>query len=425
MRLDHRRPQKQVCIFSDIGALYTLRPAAKKSGRKILFDDLGLIKNAAFVTLAGKILWLGEEKKLPKEYSKLKKDIKKISFDGATLLPGFIESHTHMIFAGSRAHEFDWRNQGVTYQEISKKGGGILSTLKQTRQAKAQDLLEHAQKNLDDFIRQGVTTLETKSGYALNAEGEKKLLNVAGQLKKIRVVRTYLGAHSLPPEFKSTSDYIDQMIAKDLPEIARRRLAERVDIFVEKGFFSVSDGRRYFDMARKLGLDTCVHADQLSLSGGAELAIDYGSASADHLIQIGEHEISRLAKSEVTCTLLPGADLYMKCAYPPARGLIDAGARVALATDFNPGTSPTQDLSLIGVLARVEMKMTLAEVIAAYTIGAAYALRLEKEMGSLEVGKAANFVVLESGIDELFYQIGKSPVRQTWFAAEMIFSKQD
>ncbi len=422
MKLDHRRPidktQSKLIIFSGIGQLYTLADAAKKAGRKVKHDDLSLIEKAAFVSLNGKILWVGREAKLPKEFSKRRRH----SFQGATLLPGFVESHTHLIFAGTRSTEFDWRNQGISYQEISRRGGGILSTLEQTRAAKANSLLASAQKRVNEFIRQGVTSLEIKSGYALNFEGEKKLLKTAGQLKKIQIIRTYLGAHALPKEFKTSAEFIEQLVHHDLPQIKKQKLANRVDIFVEKAFFTKQDGQKYLSAAKKLGFDLTIHADQLSLSGGSDLACELGAASADHLIQIGEKEISNFAKSDVTATLLPGADLYMNCSYPPARKLIDAGARVALATDFNPGTCPTQDLSLIGVLARIQMKMSLAEVIAAYTIGGAHALRIQDQVGSIEVGKAANFCVLDSDINELFYKIGQSPITQTWFEGCQIFS---
>lgn len=408
---------KEHCVFTDIGELYTLKNAALKSGRKVLLEDLSLIRKAAFVSQNEKLVWVGEKSRIPKEYSKIKKEI---SFKGKTLLPGFIESHTHLLFGGSRAAEFDLRNQGVSYQEIAKNGGGILSTIKNTRYAKSTDLLKVGQRRLDEFIRQGVTTLEAKSGYALTFKGEKKLLKVSSQLKKIRVVNTYMGPHTLPPEFKTSAEYIENIIRHDLPKL--KKLASRVDIFVEKGFFSKQDGRKYFSAAKELGFQLTVHGDQLSLCGGADLAVEFAAQSADHLIQIGDVEIAKLSKSNVTCTLLPASDMYMKCSYPPARKLIDQGARVALATDFNPGSCPTQDLSLVGVLARIEMKMSLAEVIAGYTISAAHALGLENEMGSLEVGKLCNFAVLENGIDELFYQVGSSPVRETWFGAKKVFA---
>ncbi len=404
-------------LFTDIAELFTLQKAAEKSGRKVSFEDLSLIRKAAFVTQNEKFVWVGEKSKIPKEFKNIRKEI---SLKGATVLPGFVESHTHLLFGGSRAAEFDQRNQGVSYQEIAKQGGGILSTIKNTRKAKPAELLKIGQERVDEYIRQGVTTVEAKSGYALTFEGEKKLLRAAKQLKKIRIVNTYMGPHALPPEFKTTSAYLDHIIQNDLPKL--KSLASRVDIFVENGFFSKQEGQKYFKAAKELGFALSVHSDQLSLSGGADLAVEFAAQSADHLIQIGANQIVKLAKSNVTCTLLPASDLYMKCAYPPARALIDQGARVALATDYNPGTCPTQDLSLVGVLARIEMKMSLPEVIAGYTINGAHALGLEAEMGSLEVRKQANFIVLQNGLDELFYQVGRSPVRETWFGSKKVFA---
>ncbi len=417
MKLDHSR--SQMCVFTQIVELYTLTKAAKKEGRRILLSDLDLIRNAAMVSAHGKIVWVGEEKRLPKEFNKVKKEV---TLSGAIVLPGFVESHTHLLFGGSRASEFDQRNQGVSYQEIARLGGGILSSIRKTRKASHAELLKSGQERVEAFIKQGVTSLEVKSGYALNFSGERKILKVANELKKIQIIKTYLGAHALPPEFKSAELYIESIIQKDFPRIKSQKLAQRVDIFVENGFFSRELGQKYLQAARKLGLDLCIHADQFSLSGGADLAIANQALSADHLIQVGANEIAKLARSNVTCTLLPSADLYMKCAFPPARALIDAGARVALATDFNPGTCPTQDLSLVGVLARIEMKMTLAEVIGAYTIGGAYALGQQASIGSLEPGKDANFVVLKSPLEDLFYQIASSPVRETWFRAKKVFA---
>jgi imidazolonepropionase len=321
--------------------------------------------------------------------------------------PGFIECHTHLIFAGHRAVEFEMRNQGASYQEISQKGGGILSTMKHTRAASPKVLKELAQKRVDDFTAQGVTTLEMKSGYALDLKNELKVLKVAQELKGPRIVTTFLGAHAKPPEFTGYPEYLKFLSDQVLPRVKKQKLASRVDIFVEEGFFNQRDSRDFLKAAQGLGFDLVVHADQLTLSGGADLCVEFNALSGDHLLRIQEKEIRKLAASQVTCVLLPAADLYMKCAYPPARALIDAGARVALATDFNPGTSPTQDLNLVGLLARLEMKMTLPEVIAAYTVGAAHALKLSSKVGSLELGKCADLICTDVSWQEFFYSVGQ------------------
>ncbi|MBK7961691.1 MAG: imidazolonepropionase [Bdellovibrionales bacterium] len=390
-------------LIRQISEILTLSGAAKKKGRHVQEADLEFLKNQALWIKNGKIQWLGPDRRIPKAAT----NSKEISAQGKTVLPGFVECHTHSVFAGSRAHEFEKICQGMSYSEISSQGGGILSTLHPTRQASFAELVTKTQKHVDLFSKQGVTTLEIKSGYGLNLKDEIKLLKVAGAMSGPRIVRTFLGAHAKPPEFENLEDYLEELENKYLAYIKKNKLADRVDIFFEKGFFNGAPAVKYLRAARKLGLDLVIHADQLSLSGGSEVAISLGALSADHLIQVREPEINKLANSEVTCVLLPAADLYLRCPYPPARKLIDAGARVALATDFNPGSSPTQDLALIGLLARLEMKMSLPEVISAYTVGAAHALNLATKVGSLEVGKYADFLITEKSWTDLFYSVGQ------------------
>lgn len=393
-------------LWTHIDEILTLQPALLKQGRRIQEADLGIASKQAIYVENGRIAWLGSQRKIPKELSR-RKGLKEQSLQGHTVLPGFVECHTHTVFAGHRAAEFELRNQGVSYQEIARQGGGILSTMKQTRQASRAQLEALAQARVDAFAKQGVTTLEIKSGYALDEKNELKMLQVAGRLTGPRIVRTFLGAHAKPPEFSSYSEYLQYLETKVLPKIKKANLAERVDIFVEKGFFDAPEARHFLQAAQALGFSVVIHADQLSLSGGADLSVEIGALSADHLLQIEKPQIQALAKSEVTCVLLPSADLYMKCKYPPARALIDEGARVALATDFNPGSAPSQDLNLVGLLARLEMKMTLPEVIAAYTVGAAFALQKASEIGSLGVGKCADVVCTAKEWKELFYSVGE------------------
>ena len=392
-------------LVKNIGTLLTLQGAQEKQGRKIVEADLSIQNKQAMILNNGTIQWIGPQNKIPKKI--LVKKVKEISVDGKTIVPGFIECHTHTVFAGSRAHEFELRNQGMTYQEIAAKGGGILSTMKKTRTISQKELLKQTQSKVDDFINQGVSVLEVKSGYALNLNDELKMLEVIKKLNGPKIVSTFLGAHALPPEYKSYEEYLQFLGDQVLPVIKKKKLATRVDVFIEKGFFPLEASKKYLAKAKQMGFQTCVHADQLSLSGGTSAAIELSSLSADHVIQISEKEIKQLAKSETTAVLLPAADFYLKCNYPPARKLIDAGARVALATDFNPGSSPTQDLQFTGLLARTEMKMTLPEVISAYTVGAAWALGLGDEHGSLSVGRQANFNILNCDWTDLFYSVGK------------------
>ena len=403
----------EVQIWKDIGCLITLKDAAQKNARFIKEADLSFIKNAALVIRSGVIEWIGANENVPLEYLKETKATEK-SFSGRTVMPAFLESHTHSIFSGDRSNEFEMRNKGMSYQKIAAEGGGIVSTVKKTRQASEQDLIEKGQKVIDRFVRQGVTTVEVKSGYALNAEGEKKMLTSAGALKKARIVRTFLGAHALPPEFSLAQEYVDHLVIKVLPEIARKKLAERADIFVEKNYFNVEQARQYLQAAKNHGLELTIHADQLTRTGATLLAVDVGAASADHVIELTDQDIQKVAKSEVTCTLLPAADFYLCCNYPRARDLIDEGARVALATDYNPGSSPTQDLAFIGVLARQQMKMSLPEVLVAYTLGAAHALGLQKSLGSIEVGKKADLIALCGDWSELFYHVGYMPIESVY-----------
>lgn len=413
-------------LFTKIDHLLTLQQIAEKQGRNAKEADLSILRKAAILTYRGEIIWVGEEKKLPKQFAQ--KSIKEIKLSINTVLPGFIESHTHLVHAGNRSAEFEKRNQGVSYQEISRQGGGILSTMKATRLASKAVLLETATQRVKKFVSQGVTTLEIKSGYALNSKDEVKMLEVVASLrsqkKMPQLVSSFLGAHALPPEFKSYVDYLKYLSEEVLPIVAKKALAERVDIFIENGFFQKEEAQEYLANAKKWGFDLVIHADQLSLSGGAEVAIKLGARSADHLVQIGESEIAELAKSEVTSVLLPAADLYMKMKYPPARLLIDAGARVALATDFNPGSSPTQDINLVGLLARIEMKMTLPEVLSAYTVGAAYAVNRQDSLGSLEVGKSADFSCTDKDWTELFYSIGDNSISSVYRRSSCIYIKK-
>lgn len=329
-----------------------------------------------------------------------------IDLGGRLVLPGFVECHTHTVFGGSRGFEMEMKFQGQSYQEISKKGGGILSTVQATREMSLVELSSLTRKRIQNFINQGVTTLEIKSGYGLDLDTEIKMLEAIPMDTGIEIVRTFLGAHAKPTTAKSHPEYLIDLAKNYLPEIKKRNLAERVDIFVENGFFEYEDAKVYLQTAKDLEFDLTIHADQLSLSGGTKLACELQALSADHCIQISDQEIAALAKAKTVAVLLPAADLYLKCAYPPARKLIAAGVPIALSTDFNPGTSPTQDLALVGMLARREMKMTLDEVVEAYTSGAARALGRQNRIGKLVPGFQADFTVWEMHESDLFLKIG-------------------
>ncbi|MGE4131725.1 MAG: imidazolonepropionase [Bdellovibrionales bacterium] len=409
-------------IFVEIHELVTLSRAAKKGGRHVVEDDLGVIRDGALVCENGRILWRGERQELDRFFSgRQDRDaFQTVPLGGRDVLPGFVECHTHLLFAGDRTQEFEWRIQGQTYQEISAKGGGIASTVRATRAASVEELKHLGQTRVNEFVRQGVTAIEVKSGYGLNFETEARILRVAGQLRGPHIVRTYLGPHSKSPEFPDLARYMDHIVEHDLPTIKAERLADRVDIYIEKGFFDLDMGRRYFAKAKELGLPISAHVEQLSAFGGANLALDFSPQSVDHVVYLEPEGIQRLASSDAVAVLLPASDLYLRMKYPPARDLIEAGAAVALSTDFNPGTSPTQDLSLVGVLARLEMRMLLPEVICALTFGAAKALGKDAEWGSLDQGKCCDFMTLDGSWRELFYSIGRHPVQNVYKAGQIL-----
>lgn len=408
----------KVKLFRQIPELYTLAGVAKKKGRSIQAEDLTLVRQAAMLSDAeGRLIWIGPERDLKaKNIRELVggRKVREVKLDGGIVLPAFTECHTHLVFAGDRSNEFEARLQGASYQEIAAAGGGILSTVRATRRATFGHLQKLAQVRLDSFVAQGATVVEVKSGYGLDLATEIKILKVARGLKKARVVTTYLGLHALPPEFTSRDEYRHYVLEVVLPKIARLKLADRVDVFVEKGFFTKEDLGQLALVARSLDLPMVVHADQLSRTGVSVAAAQAGALSVDHVVEVNDQDIQRLAHFEATCVLLPTSDFYLKMKYPPARALLDAGVAVALASDFNPGTSPSQDINWVGLLARVEMRMTLTEVLAAYIYNSAQALGLSAERGSLEVGKQCDFIYLDGSLRELFYASRPLPIKQVW-----------
>lgn len=406
-------------VFRGVSEAVTMAQAAQKDGRHVKEEDLSIIPKAAWVAEDGQITWIGPEKNLPA----VKAD-EEVDLNVPLVLPAFLECHTHLAFAGDRAEEFEWRQNGMTYQQIAARGGGIVSTVKATRAVSEDELLEKMQERADRFAAQGVTTLEIKSGYGLDLETELKSLKAAKKIRGPRVVRTFLGPHSKPPEFASIDEYFQFVLDKMLPKIAQEKLAERADIFIEKGFFSSDQGARYFQTAKALGLDVVGHVEQLSNSGGTMTALQNQAASVDHVIELSDIEITALAKSNAAAVLLPASDFYLKMKYPPARALIDQGASVALSTDFNPGTSPTQDLSFVGVLARIEMNMSLPEVLSAWTVGAAKSLKKQAVLGSLEIGKHCDFICLDGNWRQLFYSVGDHPVIGVYKEAQKLCEKK-
>ncbi len=327
--------------------------------------------------------------------------MERVDARGGTVTPGLVDPHTHLLFAGTRHAEVEMRQRGHSYLEILAAGGGILQTVRMTRAASDDELLEHGRKWLREMLSHGVTTIEAKSGYGLDTQSELRLLALAETLNEegpVEVVSTFLGAHAVAPEFRDRPDateaYVDSVIHEQLPAVAEQGIARFCDIFCEQGVFDAAQSRRVLTAARDLGLTPRLHADQIHNSGGAELAAELGAASADHLAAISDEGIAALATASTVATLLPVPGLFLAEEHaPPARKLIDAGVPVAVGTDFNPGTSPAPNAALAMALAVHQFKMTPAEALAAATINAAAALKIDDSHGSIEVGKHADLTI--------------------------------
>jgi imidazolonepropionase len=324
-------------------------------------------------------------------------DIPTINAEGRTLTPGYVDSHTHFVFGGDRAHEFVERLAGVSYMEIMARGGGIAHTTAATRHATEAELVSAGLERLQRMLQYGVTTVEGKSGYGLDEAAELKQLAVMrslAEMQPVEIVRTFMGAHAVPAEYKGRADaFIDFMAQSVMPKVATSRLAEYVDIFCEKGVFDVAQSRRYFEAARALDLGTRIHAEEIANLGGAQLAAEVSCASADHLLQISDEGIHALAATDTIATLLPATAFCLREHYAPARRLIDAGCALALASDYNPGSCHTQSIPLVISLAALYMSMTCEEILTALTLNGAAALGRANRLGSLEVGKQADILI--------------------------------
>jgi imidazolonepropionase len=350
-----------------------------------------------------------------------------IDAGGRIVLPGFVDAHTHPVFAGTRANEFEERTAGTSYQEIAARGGGIQSTVRATRAASLDQLVNIGQRYAGWFLRGGTTTVEAKSGYGLSVEDEIKILRAIKRLNvetSLRYVPTFLGAHEVPEEFHTRKDaYIQLVIDEMIPQVAAQKLAEYCDVFCEQKVFSVDESWKILSAARCHGLGLRIHADQLSLSGGSQLAAELGTVTADHLEHTDADGIAALQAAKVQPVLLP-ASVYAlgSTRYPAARAMIDAGLALVLATDFNPGSSPTTSMQLVLSLASTQMKMLPAEAITAVTINAAYSLGRGKEIGSLEAGKQADFVIHDcADYRELAYFFGIEHAWKVFTAGRLAF----
>ncbi len=345
------------------------------------------------------------------------------------VLPGFVDSHTHFVFGGYRAQEFSWRLRGDSYMKIMERGGGIINTVFATREAKKDKLIEAGRKRLDSMLSFGVTTVEGKSGYGLDYDTELKQLEVMSDLDNshpVDIAGTFLGAHAVTKDYKGREDeYIDYVIGKVMPEVAKRKLAEFCDIFCEKNVFSVDQARRLLSRARDMGFLLKIHADEIVQLGGAELAAELGAVSADHLLQTSEKGIRDMAQKGVVATLLPATAFSLKEPYAKGRYMIDNNCAVALATDLNPGSCFTESIPLIFALAVLCMNLTTEETVTALTINGAAALNRADAIGSIDVGKKGDVIILEfPSYKYIPYHIGISTVEKVIKDGNLVFEKE-
>jgi imidazolonepropionase len=380
-------------IIKNASELVTLSPAFKEE------SGLGIIRKGALAVKSGKIVWTGKTNELSKSWV-LKRNGKEIDAAGRVVMPGFIDSHTHLVFGGSRESEFEQRIQGLSYLEIAERGGGILSTVEATRKASFEKLFLLGKKRLNRMLSRGVTTIEAKSGYGLSLKDELKTLQVMRALDEdhpVDILPTFLGAHTVPKEFRNNrKGYVDLVTEEMIPKVAEKKLAEFCDVFCEEKAFSLEESKKILEAGKRYGLKPKIHADQLSSGGGAELAAEVGAYSADHLEYVSPNGIERMAEKGVTAILLPGASFFLSMKkLPPAREMIEKGVTIALATDLNPGSSMTESLPLIMTMGCMMFRLLPREVIQATTIHAAKSMGRESDIGSLEVGKQADIAIFD------------------------------
>jgi imidazolonepropionase len=396
--------QQPPLLLINIGQLLTLRSSGDKPGprRGAQLGELGIIEDAAVLCLGGKIVSVGRSKDALRDswLRKNRTSVIEIDCERQVVLPGFIDSHTHPVFVAPRLVDFEKRIAGATYEEIAKAGGGISSSVEAVRGAGKSELAEKVLQALREMAEQGTTTVEAKSGYGLSLESELKSLQAirdAAARWPGTVVATLLGAHVLPKEFREKSDdYVNEVCEKMIPQVAKRKLARFVDVFTERGAFSVEDTVRVFEAAENHGLGVRAHVCQLSKTSLQPL-LRFNPTSFDHMDHVNDDDIRELARRDTIATLVPGANYFLGLEnFPPARKLIDAGVALALATDYNPGSSPTPSMPFVLSLACTHMKMSPAEAISAATINGAWALRLADRKGSIEPGKDADLAVFEA-----------------------------
>ena len=382
-------------IIKNASEIVTCSGFTAKCGSEM--ENLHIIKNGLVVVENGIIKAVGKTENIVNDYDEKKYEV--IDAIGKAVLPGFVDSHTHFIFGGYRAEEFSWRLRGDSYMDIMQRGGGIINSVKATREASKEELMKVGRKRLDSMLAFGVTTVEGKSGYGLELETEIKQLEVMRELNNshhIDIARTFLGAHATPIEFKGKEDeYLEYLMQTVIPVVIKNDLAEFCDIFCEKNVFSVEQSRKFLLLANKLGMKLKIHADEIMPLGGAELAAELGAVSADHLLQASDKGITDMAKAHVVATLLPCTAFSLRESFARGREMIDNGCAVALATDFNPGSCFTESIPLVFALACLQMRLSIEEAITALTINGAAAIGRADSIGSIDIGKKGDMVILE------------------------------
>jgi imidazolonepropionase len=394
--------------YTHLNEILTLSSAHKKDGRHLKPEDLSIIKNGAVVFDEEKILWVGETKELPLQY----KD-HSLNLSGHVLTPELVDSHTHLVFGGDRAQEYADRLNGTSYEEIAKRGGGILYTMKKTNEASIEEMFQTASERIERLHSYGVGTIEIKSGYGLNFDREFEISLLIDRLKKkfknqVQIFNTFLAAHDVPKDFHSSHDYLKVVVLPLLEKLSPLGVIDAVDIFHEKNYFTDEDVQTLFTKAQSLGIPCKIHADELNTNGGAELAVQFQALSADHLLKISDEGIKAISSSSTVASLLPGTAFFLGKPLAPARKLLDSGAKVSLASDFNPGSCHCDNVLLVASMAAAQLKMNQAELWAGITLNASASLG-KFDQGAIVPGMKARFSLFKTDhLSQITYSWGRN-----------------
>lgn len=396
-------------IFRNFNQICSLESAFNKDGRSLEPNDLSILTNASIVFDKDEILWVGPDSSLPQKYAQ----IESIDYTGHVLTPEIVDSHTHLVFAGNRSFEYSLRLNGADYEEIANAGGGILSTMEHTITASFDDLFNSAVARIERIYSYGVGTIEVKSGYGLTIESERKISKVIHKLKnhfsgRINILNTFLAAHAVPSSFKSSHDYLVKVVIPLLEELNNDKIIDFVDIFHEKNYFNMEDSRLLFEKAQELSLRVKIHADEFNDNDGAKLATQYNALSADHLLCTSDTGIEILSKSDTVATLLPGTAFFLGKPLAPAKKFLDANCKVALASDYNPGSCHCDNLLLIASICAKSMNFNIAQLWSAITLNASHALGI-RDQGALVPGLKPRFSIFKcKSVDEITYSWGRN-----------------